>query len=361
MQIGLILMFNSIIAIIAPPLWGLLCDRLRSVRKIYICLTIILAVTVPVVTILPSYGFFLFWIPCMIILFYCAANPLLDAWVVQGVKSIPGKSFGSIRLWGSIGYMAVVALMGWAADLLTMDVVFWSFSFFALLSAVFSFAIRNEGVPEDASEVKSRSRFRDIPFGKLFKNKYYIIFIVCIFLLHLPMTLKFGFLAQRVYYAGGTDTLYGAINSISALAEIPFFIFSARLLAKFKPQRILKTSLLLYFVHFLLLSFRVPAWSIILIHLLQGVGYSMFVVSSVTYIDSISPVDLKTSALTFATALYGGASGIFGNLFAGFLIDSVGIINAFRYGSIIVGFAVLLYFVLFNLVRKRHPEPNYYD
>ena len=356
-QIGLILTINSLISIFAPPVWGMLCDRLRSVRKVYIGHCAVLAVIVPVITFLPRYVFFLFWIP-LIVLFSSSGIPLLDAWVVQGVKAIPGKSYGSIRLWGALGFMATVAAMGWLSDMTGMEVTFWVFSLFMTLSAIISFSIRSEGVP-DTQGGQKRVRFREIEFGKLFRNRFYIIFVLCAFLIHLPMTLKFGFLVQRVYLAGGSDTVYGLCQAIAALIEIPTFFFSARLLAKFKPQRVIKASLVIYFLHFFLLSLPLRVPSLLLIQPLQGIGYSLFVTSSVAYIDSLSPGYLKTSALTFATALYSGASGIIGNLFAGLLIDKAGILHSFRYGSYIIGISVLLYFALFKIVSLKHPEPEY--
>ncbi|MCL1831049.1 MAG: MFS transporter, partial [Oscillospiraceae bacterium] len=42
-QIGAILTIDSIVAIISQPIWGIICDRIRSVRKVYIALAIVIS------------------------------------------------------------------------------------------------------------------------------------------------------------------------------------------------------------------------------------------------------------------------------------------------------------------------------
>ncbi len=360
-QIGLVLALNSSVSILTQPLWGFLCDRLHSVRKVYGALMIALAIVVPFVTILPSYALFVFWLPFLVTLFYCSTNALSDAWIIQGIKEMPGKSYGSIRLWGSLGFMIMAAVMGWVSDVFSIEIVFYVFSVLMLIDAVIAFSIRNEGVPTDGQATQKRGRISDIPFAKLFKNYYYVIFIFCAFLLYLPLTAKHNYLVQRVYFAGGNDTLYGFCHSIAAFSEIPVFYFSSNIIRKFNPQRTLKFSMCMYFFQFFSLAFPIPAWGILLVQGVQGLSYGLFLVSSVAYIDALSPVGLKTSALTLATAIYASASGIIGNLLTGVLIDSIGIINVYRYGSIVAATAVLLFFILYRTGKKKHPEPDFSD
>lgn len=360
-QIGLIVMLNSVVSIVAQPLWGLLCDRLRSVRKVFAFLMLMMGLTVPVIIFLPSYNYIVFWIPMVINLFYCSTNSLSDSWIVQGIKNVPGKSYGTVRLWGSIGFMIAAAIMGRVSDVFATEIVFYVFTALALIDAAIALCIRNEGVADESNAKSSvvRRGFRDIPFGKLFKNHYYLIFVLCAFLLYIPLSVKNNYLVQRVYHAGGSDTLYGFCHSLAALSEVPVFFFSAKLMRRFTPQKTLKFGMVVYFLQFTALAFPIPAWGILIVQCFQGLGYGMFLVSSVAYVDSLSPVGLKTSALTLATAIYGGASGIIGSMLSGFLIDTIGIMRVYFFGSIFAGLAVALYFVLYSLVKRKYPEPLY--
>ena len=352
-QIGVILTVNSIIAIIAQPLWGYLCDKLHSVRKVYICLALILSVTVPFLTVIHRYEIHLIYIPLCIILFYCSFNTLLDAWIVQGVKSLPGKTYGSIRLWGSVGYMVVVSAMGFISDILGVESVFFFFSLFMLVNAVIAFSIRDEGVPQARAEEHSKNK----PSIKLLLRNYqYMTFIVCMFVLHLPLTLKNGFFAPRIYLAGGTNVIFALCQAISALVEIPVFMLTSKLLTKYRPQNLLIFSMSLYLLHFILISLPIPPWLFMVVHTLNGLGFSIFIVSSISYVDALSPVEFKTSALTLATGIYGGASGIVGNILSGIVIDSIGIINSFWYGCILVALSILLFLVLLAIGKNKEEE-----
>ena len=350
-QIGLILTINSIIAIIFQPLWGIICDKVRSVRKVYIAIAIIVSCTVPFITVIHNFYFHLIYIPFCIILFYCSFNTMLDAWIVQGVKSLPGKTYGSIRLWGSAGYMVIVSIMGLVSDAFGVQTIFYFFTFFMLINAIIAFSIREEGVPE-IKPIEEGEKPKK-PFKELIKNYQYVSFIICMFVLHLPLTLKNGFYTQRLYLAGGNDTIFGFCQSAGAFVEIPIFLLTSKLLNKFKAQHLLIFSMLCYLTNYLIISFPIPPWSFILCNCINGMGYGVFMVASLVYIDSLSPPEFKTSALTIATGIYGGASGIIGNFLSGYIIDAIGIIKSFFFGTAFVAFAIVFFIVLLAIGNKK--------
>ena len=349
-QIGLIFTINSIVAIIAQPIWGLLCDKIRSVRKVYATLGLVISVTVPLITVFHSHVFHMIYIPSCIILFYCPFNPLLDAWIVQGIKNLPGKTYGSIRLWGSAGYMVTVAFLGWISDRFGVETVFYFFSFFMLINVCIALSIREEGVPETIHPPAEPGAKK--PLKELLKNYQYISFIVCMFVLHLPLVLKNGFFTQRLYLAGGTDVIFGLCQAASALVEIPVFLITSKLLNRFKAEHLLLFTMSIYLVHFLITTLPIPAWSFVLLHCMNGLGYSVFLVASISYIDSLSPPEMKTSALTIATGIYGGASGIIGNFVSGIVIDSIGLIRSFLYGSAFVAFSIVFFIVILAIGNR---------
>ena len=352
-EIGIILTINSIVAIIAQPLWGFASDKMRSVRKVYASLAVVISFTVPFVTLINNYFIHLIYIPLCIIFFYCPFNALLDAWIVQGIKNLPGKTYGSIRLWGSVGYMITTAIMGFIATRIKIEAVFILFSFFMLVNALIAFSIRDEGVPQikdDSAEDKNERK----PFKDLLKNYQYMSFVVCMFVLHLPLTLKYGFMAPRIYLAGGSDFIFGLGQSASALVEIPVFLYASRYLKKFKPQQLILLSMGIYLFHFFCISLPIPPWMFILLNCINGLGYSLFLVASVSYIDALSPLEFKTSALTFATGVYGSASGIIGNFVSGIIIDSIGLINTFWYGVVFVAFSILLFAVSLMIGNRKY-------
>lgn len=114
-QVGVILAVFSIIGIIAPPFWGYLADRIRSIPKAFI---IVLCIQGVVVTFLPMSGGIKIGGLSLLAISMPLSNfvrqptlSLVDAWMVQAVNTTEGRvAYGSVRLWGSVGW-AVACLI----------------------------------------------------------------------------------------------------------------------------------------------------------------------------------------------------------------------------------------------------------
>lgn len=351
--IGLIMTANSLVAIFMQPLWGMLCDHFRSVKKVALVCIAALSLLIPVLGMLNNPLLISVWIP-LINVFYCTIFSFMDSWTVQGVKEMPGKSYGTVRVWGSVGFMIAVAISGRLSETYSASVSFWGFAILGLVSVFIGLFIKSEGVPKEAGvpQHSQRLRLRDMNPGKLLKNYYYLLFIICVSLIQIPLYAKGTYLPQRVIAAGGDSALYGLCMSIGALSEVPVLFFSGRLMRRVKPGAIVLFSMCVYTAQLIAMAFPIPAWAILVIQCFQGFGYGLFLVGSVHYIDSLAPSNLKTSALTFASACYGGIAGMISNMMAGFLIDQWGIMPVFRYASIWAFCALLLYFVLLGLGKK---------
>ncbi len=350
-MIGLIMTANGLVSILFQPLWGMLCDRLRSVKKVYLVCLSILTLLIPLLGLIHAPWLIAIWIP-MVNVFFCSMFSFMDSWVVQGVKELNGKNYGNIRVWGSIGFMIVVAISGQLSESYSTSVSFLGFSLFALLAITIALCIKNEGIAPDAPK-RQKLRLRDMQFGKLFKNYHYIVFVLCVALIQIPLNVKGTYLPQRVIAAGGDNALYGMFMSIGALSEVPVLFLSSRILRRFKPASVVRFSMVVYALQLVVFASPLPAHILLIVQLFQGCGYGLFLVGSVHYLDELAPAELKTSALTFASAVYGGIAGMIGSSLGGLLIDSIGIMQVYLFAAIWAACGVVLYFILTALGRKK--------
>ena len=141
--------------------------------------------------------------------------------------------------------------------------------------------------------------------------------------------------------------------SIGALSEIPVLFLSSKILRRFKASNVVRFAMVVYASQLVIYALPVPAIILLLMQLTQGCGYGLFLVGSVQFLDELAPENLKTSAYTFASAVYGGVAGIIGSSAGGFLIDSFGVMPVYRVAAIWAAFAVALYFILTKLGNKR--------
>jgi PPP family 3-phenylpropionic acid transporter len=344
-QVGLIFMVNSIVVLLMQSVWGIVSDKLRSVKKVYTFLMFVIAAIIPMATLLQGFTEILIFF-AVFNLFYCSINSLCDTWVSQGIKSIPNQNYGSYRAWGSLAFTFMSFLLGLIIEEYRIEVIFFALSLFALLNGVNSMAIGHHGLPEVKKEVKK------LNVSQLLRNFRYVGFIICVLILYIATTLKFNFFYQRLMLAGGNDALYGIGHSLAALSEVPFMILSGFLIRKYTAENTLKFSMFMYFLCQLFCSFNLSPLALTLCQLFSGPSYGIFALSSVIYVDSLSPPELKTSALTIAVSIYFGGSGILGNFLWGHAIDTIGIINSF-YVSAAMALAAFLLFVILTRVAKK--------
>ena len=84
--IGTILSINSFIVIFAQPFWGMVSDRLRSVKKVFLFCMIVAALIIqffPVISSVIGMALLL----ATLTMFESPLSPLMDSWVIQEIRN----------------------------------------------------------------------------------------------------------------------------------------------------------------------------------------------------------------------------------------------------------------------------------
>jgi MFS family permease len=161
-------------------------------------------------------------------------------------------------------------------------------------------------------------------FGRLFKNYYFITFMIFALFVYLPNTTSNAFMPYLMESVGGESAMYGLIAGFKALLEVPALFFMRRLRRHFSLPAMLIGAAALYSVEALLYAGATSMTHIVLIQIFQGLGGGLLIGSSANYLYSLSPPELSSTAQTMNGALAATAA-IIGNLAGGGLIVLVGI------------------------------------
>lgn len=341
--IGAILCVNSIVVVLAQPFWGAASDWLHSVKKVFIlCLSFaaVLILSLPLSQTVLLTGAIL----AAATFFESPLAPLLDSWVVREIKDKPEISYGTIRLWGSMSFTVVVLICGMLIDLYGIQVIFIVFGVLAVLTILLCSRIKtNNSV--------MLSSIRNVKIGKLVKNYYYITFLIFALTLFIPHKSAYFFLPNLISQVGGNKVHLGIAVAVMALSEVPVLFSSKYLIDRFKPVQLILMSTVFFTLRQFLLSVAVLPVHVILIQCFQGLSYSLFLVGSVYYIDSLTPQELKSTAQTVGTAIFFGMSGIVGSYGGGWIIDRLGLVALYHIG-IIISIGVSLLFLISLKVGK---------
>ena len=351
-QVGFINAVISVVSIITTPFWGMMADRIRSIRKIFIlCMSIgiVLWVLVPVssrITIGP-----LVLIYAVIILgafFINPANSLFDAFSVQrsDLDSLP---YGHVRLWGSLSFAIMSLFM---SIILPFTGVEFSFCLYAIvLIPLLIIMWKMKGA--DMGRRTEHINFQNMGFGKLFRNYYFITYLFFALFIYMPVNTLMVFLPYLIEAVGGDTAKFGLLNACRAIVEIPILFLMRTFRRKLPLPLIVSGAAIIFCVEAFFCTRVTNLYQIIILQAFHGIGGAIMIGAATNYVYSLAPEGLNSTAHTINGAVTSIAS-IVGNLAGGFIILSMGIFSYYRvifwtmlfalvyfYISIIVGTKIL--------------------
>lgn len=316
-KIGLILAINAVIGIITQPIWGVISDKLRSFKKVFLVCMSVCSLTYASLFFLHNQSLIIL-VLCVDAFFRCAIVTIADAWMISSLSGDNTISYGSIRLYGSIGFAAMVFLFGLMIEGRAVVIIFPAYLLLVIITLTVSIKIK------DVHPTSHTAIFNIKPF-KLLKNRYYLTFIIFVFFLNIPNSSAGTFLPNLFSQAGGTMEQYGMMHSIKALIEVPFFLFGSYLLNRLGHIKLIVISAVIYMFQMLLFAYAASPGQVMLAQFLMGPAYSMFLLGMLNYIFKLTPSELKATSLTLANAFGMGLSAIAGNYGGGLFIDRFGL------------------------------------
>ncbi len=335
-MVGRILAISFMTGFFAPILAGLLSDLIRSVKKVFIYGFLLAALLFSSLTIFESIVVIALII-ILIKLFQTPLIPLLDTWLIEEISHVPDLDYGRIRLGGSIGYGIMVFIYGVVIYYFKIEIIFITYGIMAIVTILFSLSIKTRYTP-------STIAFKDLNPGELLKNYKYVSFVAISTIILIPFTSAFIYIPNIISYLGGTTTQLGVVYSLKALAEIPIFFSSKYLLKKFNYTHLILFAFILFMLQQYILLIATQSIHVILVQIISGLSFSLFLVGMVHYIFDITPVRLKATAQTLAVS-FNGLSRVIGSYGGGWFIDNFGLLQMYKIGSLISFFMCVLFLI----------------
>jgi len=225
-DIGSLMAVLMLSRIVAPNIWAYIADhradRMRVVRVASL-LTMLLFTGVFVAT--------SFWWLALVMLtfsfFWHASLPLIEVQVMHHTRHKPG-AYGRVRLWGSIGFIASVAVLG---SVLDVAGPWWILPVMtALMAGIWFFSLT---LPE--SEMAGHMQHPG-PFHKVVLRPEILAFLVACLLMQVSHGPYYTFYSIYLDGHGYSKTVIGMLWAYAVVCEIIVFLFMPRIL-KFVDQR----------------------------------------------------------------------------------------------------------------------------
>ncbi|HEY9035359.1 MAG TPA: MFS transporter [Pseudomonadales bacterium] len=324
--------------IVAPNLWGWLADHTGQRLRIIRLGAAFAAVFFAGVFFDHSFA----WFALVIALFSFFWNAVLPQYEVLTLSHLEGRyhHYSLIRLWGSVGFIAAVLVLGATFEYLPIDYLPHALMIMLLGIWLCSLAL-------DGREKKHPPRIVG-EFLRMAKKPPILIFFVCCFLMQVGHGPYYAFFSIYLQEHGIDPMMTGVLWALGVGSEVVLFMFMHRLLPRFGIANILITSLFLAAVRWLMIAFGVDSWPVLLIaQLLHAATFGSFHAAAIEYVRQQFDGGYQGQGQALYSAVSFGAGGAVGAAASGLLWD-INPVWAFVMASV----AAAVAFVLAGLFLK---------
>lgn len=310
-QIGLILAAPAFVRVAAVPLLTRFADRHGALREALIAASFAAAIGYVAVGLSEGAPAILIAVSLAAIA-YTPIFALSDALALKGLKVHAG-SYGGIRLWGSVAFIAANLGAGLLLDIIQPVHLIWVIAATACLAALASLAVTPvRTAPAEAPATQP-----------LWRDPAFLAVIAAAGLIQASHAVYYGFSTIDWKAAGFDGATIGLLWAIGVVAEIVLFALSGRLPPWLTPHALLVIGAAGGLVRWSAMALDPPGWSLPLLQCLHAATFGATHLGLIGYIARHAPERFAATAQGYFSVhsglMLGGAMSL-----AGFLYERVG-------------------------------------
>ena len=324
--------------IVAPTTWGWLAGRsAQPVRWLRIgCLLTLLSFVVFLVP--------LDFLPMLVAMsafcfFYNAVMPQFESLTLSHLGG-RSEQYGRVRVWGSIGFIALVLLLG---VLLEYIPALW---LPALMLPIYGALLASAFANDYAAEANAPAAARSSGFGERLRQPEVIAFFVVALLMQMSFGPHYTFFSIYLEEHGYRASSLGIFWGIGVATEIAMFFASARLLRRFGAPALLGASLLAASLRWTMTAlWPQQAVLLALAQVLHALCFAAFFTACMQYLAGFFPGRSNGHAQGVFYGFSSGVGGVLGALCAGLAWEHGGGRLAFLLAAAIAVAATVIAFI----------------
>lgn len=316
-QIGVLVSIGSGVALLFAPLWGRWSDRSpRPARLLQLAL-----IGSAVISLVLGFHKAFLWLLLLTILnatVTCAIMPLGDS-LALGVAD--REHYGSIRMWGSLGWAVTVLIAGWLIEKTTIMSGFYGFAAILIGAALLLFLVPDEQARgEQAGPPPQRAGSVRALLGS--RNLLALAGAVCVWYF-----IEGGFRSFEPLYLdqlGAGESVLGLLNMLRALTEIPALLWADHLARKHPPSLLIIVALVARGLACAAIVAFPAVPVIVLVRTIDGLSNAFLYVGIVVFIGKYAPVGQRSFAITVITSTLVNLVILLNGPFSGWVFETVG-------------------------------------
>ena len=359
-QISLAYLTQSLGAIAAPFIVGLIADQFFSAQKVLGILHLGGAALLFLASTMSTFEAFFPVILAYMIL-YMPTLALVNSVSFRQMTS-PEKQFPAVRVLGTIGWIVAGVIIGWLSweQQGQLTQTFRMAAVASLILGVFSFMLPATPPTRSGEKVTIRDILGLDAIG-LLKHRSYLVFFVSSIAICIPLAFYYNFTNLFLNEEGVGSA--AAVQSLGQVSEVLFLLILPFLLLRLGVKITLAVGMAAWALRYVFFAFGDSGslfWLLLLGILLHGICYDFFFVAGQIYTDRFAGERVRSAAQGMITLATYGVGILIGSLVAGPIVDRFATAEGHDWTQIwiipaaIAGVVMILFLLLFKDRRVEH-------
>jgi PPP family 3-phenylpropionic acid transporter len=312
LEIGVLMSLLAVMRVFAPNVWGHFADK--HGKRVFIVQIAAFTSLIAFAGVFFGTGFWsLFAAMALMSFFWSASLPLVEATTLSHLGERTDR-YGSIRLWGSVGFILAVVGVGYALDYIAIRWLPW-----IVFAMLFGVALLSRHIPE--AEVMPHDTDH-VSVWQVVRQPQVLALIAACFLMSAAHGPYYTFYSIYLEAYGYSKSGIGWLWALGVICEIGVFVYMTKLFERFKLEHILMASFF-----FAVLRFLIIAWSvehpvlILLAQAMHAATFGSYHASAVALVHHFFKGRHQAKGQAIYNSISFGAGGSLGSLYAGYTWD----------------------------------------
>lgn len=332
-EIGALTALQAAVQLILAPVWGGLADRYPRTR-----------LTLPLAAVVATIGAVMLFratdfgvvLAGSVVLYggMAGIGPTLDARTLETLGTSRRNRYGEVRAFGSLAFVLATLAIGFLLDAEGTRSLFWVFIPFLIGTAVVTASIPRRGATRSTNILRGATTF--LVRGEV------ALFFTGVVVVWGGLAAVNAFYSIQIVALGGSAGLVGLAWSIGAFIEVPYMYAFPRIAKRFRTERLVVVGAVVLAARAFLGAFVTDPAALVVLNLLDGIGFAGVFVGGVTVVAERAPAGLQGTAQGLFAASTGLAT-IIGSLVGGLVAGALGITGLFAVCGVVglAGSAIL--------------------
>jgi nucleoside transporter len=359
-QISLAYLTQSLGAIAAPFIIGLIADQFFSAQKVLGILHLAGAALLFLASTMSTFeAFFPVILAYMIV--YMPTLALVNSVSFRQMTS-PEKQFPAVRVLGTIGWIVAGVIIGWLSweQQGQLTQTFRMAAVASLILGLFSFMLPATPPTRSGEKVTVRDILGLDAIG-LLKHRSYLVFFLSSIAICIPLAFYYNFTNLFLNEEGVRSA--AAVQSLGQASEVVFLLLMPFLMVRLGVKITLAIGMAAWALRYVFFAFGDAGslyWMLLLGIVLHGICYDFFFVAGQIYTDKFAGERVRSAAQGMITLATYGAGILIGSLAAGPIVDRFATADGHDWTQIwiipaaVAGVVMVLFLILFKDRQVEH-------